>query len=486
MRVCLIVEGAYPYVTGGVSSWMHQLIQSLPDVEFVLQVISAKRDNTRKFKYEMLPNVVEVHEVFLLDKERINIFTKKRMKMKKREYEAFRSLMFGQDVDWEEVLRFFHKHNLSVNTVLAGYDFFRIVADFHEANYSRIPFTEFLWTVRSMYMPLLTILNSKLVKADVYHAVSSGYAAILGSMQKELYKKPFFLTEHGIYTREREEEIIRANWVKGIYKDMWIAQFNKLGRCGYDYADVVSSLFEAARKFQIELGCDASKTKVIPNGVNIERYADVPQKDPADPYINLGAIVRVTAIKDLKTMITAFSYAKETESRLKLWIIGPLDEEPEYALECEKLIRRLGVKDIVFTGVVNVVDYIGKMDLLLLSSISEGQPLVILEAFAAKVPCVATNVGNCKGLIEGEFDEEGKAGFVVPVMGSTQMAYALLNVVQDPEKQKQMGLIGYNRAVKFYDKNDIYHKYLMVYEELYKTVRKEKHGWNWYRTKKDI
>ncbi len=466
MTICLIVEGAYPYVTGGVSSWMHQLILSMPDVEFILQVISAKRDSSRKFRYEMPPNVKEVHEIFLLDDDVVNYMTKKRTRLSRADFDAFESLLFGKEVNWDRILTYFHRNNASIDSIVAGFDFFTMVSNYHEENFAGVPFTDFLWSMRSMYMPLLTILRAHPVKADVYHSASSGYSAILGCMQKLVFGKPFFLTEHGIYTREREEELIRAGWVQGIYKDLWIDQFGKIGRCGYDYADVVSSLFEDARNFQIELGCDKAKTKVIPNGVDVQRYANIPLKEKGDQYINIGSILRVTPIKDVKTMITAFSYAKEKDNRLKLWIMGPQDEDPEYADECNKLIERLAVQDIVFTGSINVLDYIGKMDLILLSSISEGQPLVILEAFAAKKPFVATNVGNCKGLIEGEFDEEGKAGAVVPVTGSTQMAYAILSIISDSKLKEKMGLIGYNRVVNFYDKADIYNRYFQQYLEL--------------------
>ncbi len=465
MRVCIIVEGAYPYVTGGVSSWLHQLIQNMPEVEFVIQVISAKRDDTRQFKYQMCDNVVEVREVYLFD-DIIEYFTKDKIKLKKKDYKSFESLLFGNEVDWDSILTYFAKNKVSIDAVLAGSDFFEIVADYHEANFAGIPFTDFLWSMRSMYLPLFAVLTAQPIKADVYHAVASGYSAIIGSMQKVLYNKPFFLTEHGIYTREREEEIIRAGWVDGIYKDLWIKQFAKIGICGYEYADVVSSLFEDARKFQIELGCNKDKTMVIPNGVDVKRYEAIPLKEPDDKFINVGAIVRVTQIKDIKTMITAFSAAKEKNNKLKLWIMGPQEEDPEYADECEKLIERLRVEDIVFTGSINVLEYIGRMDVLLLSSISEGQPLVILEAFAAKKPFIATNVGNCRGLIEGEFDTDGKAGYVVPVAGSTQMAYAILSVVENEEERVHMGMIGYHRAIKFYDKEDIYNRYLDVYKKL--------------------
>ena len=67
MRICLILEGCYPYVHGGVSTWMHQYIKEMKEHEFVLWVIGAHAEDKGKFVYELPDNVVEVKEVFLDD-----------------------------------------------------------------------------------------------------------------------------------------------------------------------------------------------------------------------------------------------------------------------------------------------------------------------------------------------------------------------------------------------------------------------------------
>lgn len=64
MRICLVLEGSYPYVHGGVSTWMHAYIQAMPQQEFSLWVIGAKAQDRGKFVYELPPNVKEVEEVF--------------------------------------------------------------------------------------------------------------------------------------------------------------------------------------------------------------------------------------------------------------------------------------------------------------------------------------------------------------------------------------------------------------------------------------
>ena len=67
MNICLILEGSYPYTYGGVATWMHGFIQALPEHTFILWVIGAHAKDKGHYKYELPPNVKEVHEVFLDD-----------------------------------------------------------------------------------------------------------------------------------------------------------------------------------------------------------------------------------------------------------------------------------------------------------------------------------------------------------------------------------------------------------------------------------
>ena len=64
MRICLVLEGSYPYVHGGVSTWMHAYIQAMPWQEFSLWVIGAKAQDRGKFVYELPPNGKEAVDIF--------------------------------------------------------------------------------------------------------------------------------------------------------------------------------------------------------------------------------------------------------------------------------------------------------------------------------------------------------------------------------------------------------------------------------------
>ena len=92
MRVCIVAEGCYPFVVGGVSSWVHSLINLFPNTEFVVLAIVANRSLRGKYVYELPKNVTEVHEVYLDDVD-WSASKKRRKRMKKEQYQALRGLI---------------------------------------------------------------------------------------------------------------------------------------------------------------------------------------------------------------------------------------------------------------------------------------------------------------------------------------------------------------------------------------------------------
>ena len=461
MRICMIVEGCYPYVVGGVSSWVHSLISSFPKQEFVVVAIVADRSLRGKFVYTLPDNVTEVHELYLND---VDWGSRRRKRMSRVEYNALRSLLLDQQVDWETLFNYFQEGSCSLNGLLMGEDFYHAVAECYRLNYSQMVFSDFLWMMRSIYLPLFHTLKMRLPKADLYHCLCTGYAGVLGSMAKHLYGTRLMISEHGIYTREREEELVKAKWVQGIYKNIWINQFRKMSRLAYNRADLVTSLYEHARELQLELDCPERKTMVTPNGIHVEDFQDLPGKSQEyQNFINLAAVLRITPIKDVKTLIQAFAFAKEREPALKLWVMGPWDADEDYARECFEAVEDLGLKDVEFTGRINVKEYLGRMDMTILTSISEGQPLTILESFAAHRPVIATDVGNCRGLVMGEEDEFGQAGLITHIMNLEEISQAIVYLAHHPEERKRMGENGYQRVMARYRIEQMRDTYQSIY-----------------------
>lgn len=466
MRICIVAEGCYPYMVGGVSSWVHSMIKQFPDYDFIILAIVANRSFRGKFKYELPENVLEVHELYLEDCDWTGDYGKKKgsIKLSNQEFDALKSLLLNQNVDWETLVHLFSEKKFSLNQFLMGEDFFQAVLECYQIRYPEILFSDFLWTMRSMYLPLFHTLKMELPKADLYHCVATGYAGVLGSMAKIKYGSKLLISEHGIYTREREEELIRAKWVEGVYKNIWIEQFRKMSKLAYDKADLVTSLYAHAQELQIELGCPVEKTQITPNGVDETRFANLVRPDFMEPdKVHVGAVLRVTPIKDVKTMLRAFAYAKEKVPNLKLWVMGPTDEDEEYANECFELVKLLGIDDVEFTGRINVTDYMGGLDMTILTSISEGQPLTILESYAAHIPVIATDVGNCRGLIYGEGDDFGAAGILTHIMNVSEIADAMVQMAKNRELREQMGEAGYKRLMYKYRVSDMRQTYHDIY-----------------------
>ena len=105
---------------------------------------------------------------------------------------------------------------------------------------------------------------------------------------------------------------------------------------------------------------------------------------------------------------------------------------------------------------------------LALSSISEGQPMVALEAAAVGLPIVSTDVGSCREIIEGfEVDPvKGRGGIVVEPCNPKAIAEALATIFLDDTLRQQMGEVLRRRVGSYYHKNRITRLYEELYDEL--------------------
>ena len=442
-------------------------MEGMPQHQFVLYTIGVEERQRGKFKYKLPENLVEVHENFLDQYRDKKARHRTTYHLQDRERKALVDLITKNETDWDLLFSMFGEGGAySPNEFLASDAFLDVVMEACEDTYRLTPFNEVFWTIRSMLLPVLNILRCPVPEADVFHTVSTGYAGILGAMFQYRTGKPFIVTEHGIYSREREEEILKASWVDVYFKQTWINFFLGMASAAYGHASRVVSLFHHARELQIGYGADPARCLVIPNGISLERFAHIPPLGLEDRPLRLGAVIRVVPIKDLKTMIYAFAQVRRAEPEAELTLIGPTDEDPEYFSECEELIHSLGVEGISFVGRVDVAQWYGRLDLVLLSSVSEGQPFVVLEAMASRRPLVTTDVGSCRGLLEGNGDGMGPVGEVVPVMNPQLMARTILRLGRDRALLRAMGENGWARADRFYRQED----FLKAYEKLYQEV----------------
>jgi polysaccharide biosynthesis protein PelF len=464
LKICLLLEGSYPYVRGGVSSWVDTFIRNMPEHEFILWTICDLESRRGDFKYELPKNVVLVQENSLEAALKLRVEKNIHLQMSQQEREEVFKLITSQDPDWLFLQAFLLEKVKNPVNFLMSEAFLDMLKDYAQNHLPEAGFLDLFWTIRSMYLPVLYLMMQPIAEADLYHSLSTGYAGVMAALASERYNKPFVLSEHGIYTREREEEILLSEWTDPFFKPLWISMFYMFSRYIYQSADRVTSLFGQASKIQQDMGCPPEKCVVVGNGITVDQYLKIPPKT-ADGWVDIGAIVRIAPIKDLKTLIYTFANLKQEINNVRLHIIGPVEDE-EYYQECLALVEFTGVKDVIFTGLVNTKTYMAKLDFTVLTSISEGQPYAIIESLAASRPVVATNVGSCRELIEGgTADPYGAAGICVPPMHQTKLLHAFLDMCRNLEMRSKMADAGRKRASAYFNLGKVLSSYLDIYKE---------------------
>jgi glycosyltransferase involved in cell wall biosynthesis len=320
------------------------------------------------------------------------------------------------------------------------------------------PFSDFFWAWKSAHDMMFAILADTAPDADLYHPVSTGYAGLAALCAKIRKGRPVILTEHGLYHKEREMEIRKAQFIRGYQRDMWTGIYNNLSRLSYRYADLIIALFEQNRRLQIELGAPEKKTRVIPNGIDVPFYSAV-TRQKRDGF-HVGLVGRVVPIKDIKTFISMAKIVSETIPEAVFHCIGPTDEDPAYFEDCQILVESLKLTDrFHFTGRQDVREYYSFLDVLLLTSVREAQPLVILEAYCAGVPVVATRVGNVGELLD--YDDR----FIAPSKDPEKLAAGVRFVYEHPEEIGRIIQRNRDRVVRFYDRDKVFQTYGDLYRQ---------------------
>jgi glycosyltransferase involved in cell wall biosynthesis len=174
-------------------------------------------------------------------------------------------------------------------------------------------------------------------------------------------------------------------------------------------------------------------------------------------------------IKDIKTFIRTVGVLAQTLPGVQGWLIGPEEEDPTYAEECKALVQSLGLHHrIVFKGFQMVEDILPQLGLMVLTSISEAFPLVIVESLAAGLPVVSSDVGACRDLIEGNGPEDraiGAAGAIVPMVDHDALARAAHGLLTDRTRWLAAQQAGISRVERYYQQSRVIDGYRAIYQE---------------------
>ncbi|HUE73638.1 MAG TPA: GT4 family glycosyltransferase PelF [Pirellulaceae bacterium] len=214
-------------------------------------------------------------------------------------------------------------------------------------------------------------------------------------------------------------------------------------------------------------GLPPDRVEVIYNGVDISRYD--PQRPLRDAVrkelgydqgeILIMQVARLNRLKDHPTALRAMARLAKDCPQARLVLVGDGEERPAL----EKLTDELGLRGVVrFLGTrSDVARLLQAADIFLLSSISEGIPLTIIEAMATGLPCVATDVG---GIAEVIID--GETGRLADARDADALADRLRALIGEPERARRMGAAGCIRAEGHFSDAAMHASYGKIYGEL--------------------
>jgi len=263
--------------------------------------------------------------------------------------------------------------------------------------------------------------------------------------------KRVIYTEHGRFEHEPFSLIILDN-VASLFTD-----------------EVISVSDELKLYFQKFLKIKKSKITTITNGIDIRSLVPMPKNNTILDGLQIdrssfivGNIARLSPEKDHITLIKAFYKAKKSVDNLKMFIVG---DGPEKDF-LKRYISTLELtNDVLLLGFrSDISEILSTFDVFILSSLTEGTSMTILEAMAMEKPVIATNVGGNAKLVQNEIN-----GFLVQPRDEEAIAYRILEFYSDQELGKVMGRRGREMVISNFNVNKMTLRYQELYRKLYDT-----------------
>lgn len=506
--VAIVMESTYPYLKGGVSAVVHDIVTHNPDLTYGIIHITWDSDAPHEDLYGMPSNVVWVRPVYLSMQEHRHDFmavsskdlgmtSVQRTELSHRVFDAIYALSEQREVEplWQLI-----DEGLNQRTRIYPLQALLGTREFMEVLSVRMPqldlsLSDSFWTLRNFLSLAYAILGQTMPRARVYHAHTTGYASLLGAAAARDHNTSFLLTEHNLYVRDTVNTLLDRNMALSITSEdyrtfdvtaeerAWMAWWIEIGHFCYPSAALITYLYPTAITEAVRLGTDIDKAVVVPNAMVIEEFEDKyrarldAQKDLAqnmDTHVwKLVYIARVVPIKGLLDLLSSMDILRRDEfPNLHLDVLGPTEHVPEYYEACLAKIESLGLHDhVTIHGTVNVRDMLDQFDLLVLPSYNEGQPIVVLEAMAAGIPTVGTDVGGMRQLIGDELlardgSTIGSCGELTTAGDVQQMADGIRAVIRNADLYAGYADNARIRVREFFQMHEI----MSSYNEIYRTV----------------
>lgn len=215
-----------------------------------------------------------------------------------------------------------------------------------------------------------------------------------------------------------------------------------------------------------QLGMQASMVRYIPNFV-VDHQKGSPSDIPGVRGYRIVNVANLRPQKDHLTLIQAMKIVTAREPKAHLILVGS-DVDKETSGKIWKEIASLDLStNITWLGLrEDVQDILINCDIGIISSVSEGLPLALLEYGQAGLAVISTNVGECPAVLD-----QGKCGILVPPQSPQEMADGLLSYLHEPAKWAAMASAFHERVVKTYSANEVLRQVEDMYQHLLNQVR---------------
>lgn len=244
------------------------------------------------------------------------------------------------------------------------------------------------------------------------------------------------VTEHSDHQVRKKGRTVRAASRLGRKVDLITAVHQNL-------AEYLSGVIPAPRE----------PIRVIPNAVDTDRFSPAGARAEglrAPESFVVGLIGRLHPDKDPLNLLNAVNLSRQFRPELHVWIVG----EGEMRAAMEEYVATHGLAERVrFLGLRDdIPELMRAMDAYVLSSVTEGLPMALLEAMSSGLPVVATRVGGVPAAL-------GDSGVLVPPENPEELASALDELRADAERCRRLGRLARARAVKEFDASAMYRRY---------------------------
>lgn len=292
----------------------------------------------------------------------------------------------------------------------------------------------------------------------------------------------------GSYVREGSVDIVHSHGYKAnIYAALsnlrnrrplvttchnWIVSSAKMGLYTYldkvflKRFDAVVPVSKTVEGLLLDAKVDSKKIRLIENGINISRFLHERKTEGLHSLLGIdakskviGTVGRLTEEKGHKVLLQSAKKVLDSYENCFFIIVG--DGRLRGALEEDARAAGIGGR-VIFTGTrSDIPELLSIMDVFVLPSLTEGQPMALLEAMAAGKAIVASNVGDMKKMLK-----DGLLGIVTPPGDPGAVSEGILHYLNNPSAAEKAGTMAQKEAIERYSSERMAREYLLVYDAI--------------------